>query len=128
MYRQSYRRALEVNKFTEVLPGYEQFELGRQLRRFARSVPANVVGKVRDTAADFKRHLVIVAGEAAECGCWIGLAVDEGMVSKSAAQPILNEFGKLGFMIHNLWKEGRKRWARRYPLPLSSQLPPEPQT
>jgi hypothetical protein len=46
--------------------------------------------------------LVIAAGEAAECGFWIGLAVDEGLVSKSAAQPILSEYGKLGFMIHNL--------------------------
>jgi len=110
VYRQAYRLALQVSKFTKELPREEQFELGRQLRRSARSVPANVVEgwTKRNSAADFKRHLVIAAGEAAECGFWIGLAIDEGFVSKSAAQPILSEYGKLGFMIHNLWKEWRK--------------------
>jgi len=110
VYRQAYRLALQVSKFTKGLPREEQFELGRQLRRSARSVPANVVEgwTKRNSAADFKRHLVIAAGEAAECGFWIGLAIDEGFVSKSAAQPILSEYGKLGFMIHNLWKEWRK--------------------
>jgi len=110
VYRQAYRLALQVSKFTKGLPREEQCELGRQLRRSARSVPANVVEgwTKRNSAADFKRHLVIAAGEAAECGFWIGLAIDEGFVSKSAAQPILSEYGKLGFMIHNLWKEWRK--------------------
>ena len=110
IYRQSYRLALQVTKFTRGLPREEQSELGRQLRRCARSVPANVVEgwTKRNSAAEFKRHLVIAAGEAAECGFWIGLAVDEGLVSKSAAQPILSEYGRLGFMIHNLWKEWRK--------------------
>ena len=110
VYRQSYRLALEVSKFTRRLPREEQFELGRQLRRCARSVPANVVEgwTKRNSAADFKRHLVIAAGEVAECGFWIGLAVDEGLVAKGAAQTILSEYGKLGFMIHNLWKEWRK--------------------
>jgi len=110
VYRQSYRLALEVSKFTRALPREEQFELGRQLRRCARSVPANVVEgwTKRSSTADFKRHLVIAAGESAECGFWIGLAVDDGLVPKSAAEPILSEYGKLGFMIHNLWKEWRK--------------------
>jgi four helix bundle protein len=110
VYQQSYRLALQVSKFTRGLPREEQFELGRQLRRCSRSVPANVVEgwTKRNSCAEFKRHLVIAAGEAAECGFWIGLAVDEGLVSKSAAQPILSEYCKLGFMIHNLWKEWRK--------------------
>jgi four helix bundle protein len=110
VYQQSYRLALQVSKFSRGLPREEQFELGRQLRRCSRSVPANVVEgwTKRNSSAEFKGHLVIAAGEAAECGFWIGLAVDEGLVSKSAAQPILSEYSKLGFMIHNLWKEWRK--------------------
>lgn len=110
VYRQSYQLALQVSQLTKNLPREERFELGRQLRRSARSVPANVVEgwTKRTSAADFKRHLVIAAGEAAECEFWIRLAVDEGLVSKNAAQPILTDYGKLGFMIHNLWKEWRK--------------------
>jgi hypothetical protein len=48
------------------------------------------------------------AGEAAECGFWIGLAVDERFTPLSAAQPILADYGKLGFMIRKLWKEWKK--------------------
>jgi four helix bundle protein len=110
IYRQSSRLALPVSKFTAGLPGEEQFELGRQLRRCARAVPANVVEgwTKRNSAAEFKRHLVIAAGEAAECGFCIGLAVDEGLLSQRAARAILGEYQKLGFKIHNLWKEWRK--------------------
>jgi hypothetical protein len=43
VYKQAYRLALAVSKFTKRLPREEQFELGRQLRRAARSVPANIV-------------------------------------------------------------------------------------
>jgi 23S rRNA-intervening sequence protein len=43
VYRQAYRLALQVSSFTKTLPREEQFELGCQLRRSARSVAANLV-------------------------------------------------------------------------------------
>jgi hypothetical protein len=43
IYKQAYRLALDVSKWTKQFPREEQFELGRQLRRSARSVPANIV-------------------------------------------------------------------------------------
>jgi four helix bundle protein len=95
VYRQAYRLALETSKLTRALPREEQYELGKQPRRCARSVPANVVEgwAKRNSAADFKRHLVIASGEVAE---W------------NSSEPILKEYAKLGFMIHKLWKEWRK--------------------
>ncbi len=41
VYKQAYRLALDISKFAKI-PREEQFELGRQLRRCARSVPANI--------------------------------------------------------------------------------------
>lgn len=110
VYKQAYRLALEVSKLTKGFPREEQFELGRQLRRSARSVPANIVEgwTKRNSAAEFNRHLLIAAGEAAECKFWIELAADEGISEKAAAKQSLNDFAKLGFMIHKLWKEWRK--------------------
>jgi len=52
--------------------------------------------------------LLIAAGETAESKLWIGLAADEGFATRSAAERLLKEYSKLGFMIHNLWKEWRK--------------------
>jgi four helix bundle protein len=110
VYKQAYQLALDVSQLTKTLPREEQFELGRQLRRCSRSVPANIVeGWTRRTfAAEFKRHLLIAAGETAESRFWIELAADEGFVRRNAAEQLLKEYSILGFMIHKLWKEWRK--------------------
>jgi four helix bundle protein len=57
---------------------------------------------------EFKRHLLIAAGETAESRFWIELAADQGLVPRFAADRLLKEYSKRGFMIHNLWKEWRK--------------------
>ena len=110
VYKQGYRLALAVSKFSKVFPREEQFELGRQLRRCARSVPANIVEgwTKRNSPAEFKRHLLIAAGEVAEAQFWIELSTDEGFANKRAAEDLIKDYSRLGFMIHNLWKEWRK--------------------
>ncbi len=110
VYKQAYHLALEVSKFTKIFPREEQFELGRQLRRCARSVPANITEgwTKRNSPAEFKRHLLIAAGETAESKFWIELAADEEFAKRSVPERLLKEYLKLGFMIHKLWEEWRK--------------------
>ena len=110
VYGQAYRLARRVSTFSKTMPREEQFELGRQLRRSSRSVGANVVEgwTKRVSTAEFKRHLVIAAGEAAETKYWLELAADEGLVVRATAEALVQEYSKLGFMIHQLWKEWRK--------------------
>jgi len=110
VYKQAYRLALDVSKFTKTLSREEQFELGRQLRRCARSVPANITEgwTKRNSPTEFKRHLLIAAGETAESRFWIELTVDEGLATRAAVERLLTEYSKLGFMIHKLWKEWRR--------------------
>jgi hypothetical protein len=43
VFKESYRLALDVSKSAKRLPVDEQFEIGRQRCRAARSVPANIV-------------------------------------------------------------------------------------
>jgi four helix bundle protein len=110
VYKQAYRLTLRVSTFSKTMPREEQFELGRQLRRSSRSVGANVVEgwTKRVSPAEFKRHLAIAAGEVAETKYWLELAADEGFVLRHTAESLVKEYSKLGFMIHNLWKEWRK--------------------
>jgi four helix bundle protein len=110
VYKQAYRLALDVSKVTREFPRQEQFEMGRQIRNCSRSVAANIVEgwAKRNSAAEFKRHLIIAIGECAETKFWIDLATDEGLVEAKRAGTIGSEYGKLGFMLHNLWKEWRK--------------------
>jgi four helix bundle protein len=110
VYKQAYRLTLKVSTFSKTMPREEQFELGRQVRRSSRSVGANIVEgwTKRVSPAEFKRHLVIAAGEVAETKYWLELAADEGFVARHTAESLVGEYSKLGFMIHNLWKEWRK--------------------
>ena len=110
VYQQSYQLALRVSEMTRGFPRQEQYELGRQVRRCSRSVAANIVeGWARRTSsAEFKRHLVIAAGEAAETKFWLDLAADEHIAQKKHCEQLKAEYAKLGMMIHNLWKEWRK--------------------
>ena len=110
VYQQAYRLALATSKLSKLLPRDEQFELGRQVRRSARSVAANIVEgwTKRNSAADFRRHLMIAAGENAETKFWLELAADEEILPRNKAESLVLEYSKLGFMIHKLWKEWRK--------------------
>jgi four helix bundle protein len=102
--------ALDVSRLTRGFPQYEQYELGKQLRSSSRSVAANIVAgwAKRNSAAEFKRHLIIAHGESAETRFWLDLATDEGIAAKDQAQLLKSEYSKLGMMIHNLWREWRK--------------------
>jgi four helix bundle protein len=110
VYKQAYRLAISISQLTKRFPREEQFELGRQLRRSGRSIPANIVEAwtKRNSPAEFKRHLLIAAGEVAETKFWIELATDEGIAARKLTEDLLREYSKLGFMIHKLWKEWRK--------------------
>jgi len=91
VYKQAYRLTLRVSVFSKTMPREEQFELGRQLRRSSRSVPANIVEgwTKRVSPAEFKRHLVIAADEVAETKYWLELAADEGLVVRSTAEALV---------------------------------------
>jgi four helix bundle protein len=52
--------------------------------------------------------MIIAIGKCAETKFWIDLASDEGFVKTSEAETIGSEYEKLGFMLHNLWKEWRQ--------------------
>ena len=110
VFQQAYRLALEVSRASKGFPKSEQFELGRQVRNSSRSVAANIVEgwAKRESAAEFRRHLQIAAGECEETRFWIELATDEGCLERALSTKLESEYAKLGMMIHNLWKEWRK--------------------
>ena len=75
-----YSLALDISKTTRSFPPFEQFEIGRQVRRAARSIPANIVEgwAKRSSAAEFKRFLLIAIGSCDECKLWLDMSRDEG--------------------------------------------------
>jgi four helix bundle protein len=112
VFKESYHLALEVSRAARNFTAPEQFELVRQLRRAARSVPANIVEgwAKRSSAAEFKRYLQVAIGSCDQCKLWLEMSRDEGYVSPARCDELSNRFNVVGAMLKSLWK----RW-QTYP-------------
>ena len=107
VFSESYGLALEISRATKRFPGLEQFELARQLRRAARSIPANIVEgwAKRASALEFKRYLQVAIGSCDECKLWLEMSRDEGFLSAEECSRLENRFNVLGAMLKSLWKQ-----------------------
>src|ERR1700682_4094918 len=106
VFRESYRLALSVSTTSRRLPGPEQFELARQLRPAARSVPANIVEgwAKRSSPAEFKRYLQVAIGSCEESQLWLEQSTARGFLSAQDYSKLENEFNVVGAMLKSLWK------------------------
>lgn len=113
VFRESYQLALDVSRATRLLPSHEQFELGRQLRRAARSIPVNIVEgwAKRASPQEFKRYLQIAIGSCEECKFWLEMGRDEGYFKVETCEEFGNRFNVVGAMLRSLWKNW-KSFAR----------------
>lgn len=113
VFKEAYTLALDVSKATKRFPPSEQFELARQLRRAARSIPANIVEgwAKRASSAEFKRYLQVAIGSCDECKLWLEMSRDEGHLSPADCDALGNRFNLLGAMLKSLWKHW-KSFAR----------------
>ena len=104
--KEAHRLALDVSETARKLPRHEQFELGRQLRNAARSVPANIVEgwAKKASAPEFKRYLMIAIGSCDESKFWLELNRDEGYAGSAEADALGNRFNLVGAMLKSLWK------------------------
>jgi four helix bundle protein len=109
VFQMSYRLVLDISKTTRSFPQFEQFEIGRQMRRAARSIPANIVEgwAKRSSAAEFKRFLLVAIGSCDECKLWLEMSRDEGYLPKEICEELQNRMNRVGAMLKNLWKQWR---------------------
>lgn len=109
VYRESYAAALAVSRLTKTFPRLEQVELARQLRKAARSIPANIVEgwAKRASTAEFKRYLQVAIGSCDEVRMWLDLSKDEGYVAEPDCLELKNRFNRIGAMLQGLWKQWR---------------------
>ena len=109
VYRESYATALAVSRHTKSFPSIEQAELARQLRRAARSIPANIVEgwAKRASAAEFKRYLQVAIGSCDEARMWLEMSKDEGYVSEAQCNELESRFNRIGAMLQSLWRQWR---------------------
>jgi four helix bundle protein len=97
VFRESYQLALDVSRTTRCLPRNEQYELGRQMRRAARSIPVNIVEgwAKRASPLEFKRSLQISIGSCEECKLWLEMGRDAGCLKQADCESLTNRFNVL---------------------------------
>jgi len=109
VFRESYAAALGVSRLAKRFPPVEQYELARQPRRAARSIPANIVegwGK-RASGPEFKRYLQIAIGSCDETRMWLELSKDEGYISEKDCKEAEDRYNRIGAMLGSLWRQWR---------------------
>jgi len=106
VFREAYQLALDVSRASRILPAYEQFEIGKQLRRAVRSIPANIVEgwAKRASATEFKRYLQISVGSCEECKFWLEMSRDEGYLRQEECGEFADRLNVVGAMLRSLWK------------------------
>jgi four helix bundle protein len=86
VFRTADRLALAMYTATRTLPRSEQFELGKQLRRAALSVPTNLVeGGQRDSTREYRRFVGIALGSAAETRYLLTVAYRLGILPEAGS-------------------------------------------
>jgi len=106
VFQESYAAALDISKLAKRFPPFEQLELGRQIRRAARSIPANIVEgwAKRQSVAEFKRYLQVAVGSCDEVKMWLEMSKDEGYISRDIFETRTSRYNRIGAMLGSLWK------------------------
>ncbi len=108
-YVDSYELALKVHKMTLRFPRFEGTELGSQLRRSTKSIPANIAegwGR-RVSAADFKRFLVCALGSCDETRVHLDFARDLGYITDEEHKEMSEGYSSVGKRLNRF----TNRWS-----------------
>lgn len=109
VYKEAYALAIIINKNVNKLPIFERNDLGSQLRRSSKSVPANIAEGWAKRRFDkqFKVHLDSAIGSSNEMEVHISFTKDLGFWEKNFCESLATRYLLLGGKITNLrnnWK------------------------
>jgi four helix bundle protein len=100
VWEKAHRLTLAAYKATAQFPKAEYYDLARQLRRAAASIPANIAeGCGRNGQADFVRFLHIAMGSASEVEYHLLLARDLKLLEAGSHQHLAEEVTQVKRML-----------------------------
>jgi len=109
VYCSSYDLSVEVHRMSGEFPDIERYELGKQMRRAAVSIPANIAegfGK-KESVAEFKRYLRMSLGSANEIQVYLDLCKDLGYISNASYDKLSEDYRVLCRRLSSLIKSWR---------------------
>jgi four helix bundle protein len=110
VYQLSYRLAMELFAVTKRFPSDEKFSLTDQIRRAARSIPANITEgwAKRKYENVFIRHLVDASGSCEELKTWLDFARDCQYLDLKSYEDLSGKYCEVGAMLNSLIKKWKK--------------------
>lgn len=109
VYKEAYDLALTINRDVIKLPIFEKNDLGHQMRKASKSIPANIAEgwARRRFPKEFQHHLDIAIGSSNEMEVHVCLARDLKYWDKDFCEKILQKYIYLGgklVKLRNNWK------------------------
>lgn len=110
VYCKAYDLAVGIFEVTKKFPKEEVYSLTDQIRRAARSIPANIAeGWAKRRYKDvFIRHLVDSLGSCEEVKVWLDFAKDCGYIDQPVYKESADGYGEVGAMLFSLIKNWQK--------------------
>lgn len=110
VFQLSYRLALDVFEETKRFPIEERYSLVDQIRRSARSVPANIAEAwyKRRYPKSFVSKLVDSAAEAGETEVWIEFSHDHGYLPVEKKADLLDKYSDVNKMLNSMINQPEK--------------------
>lgn len=105
VYKESFQLSLEIEELIKNFPSFEKFLLIDQMRRAARSIPAQIAEGYarRESIKDFQRYLRDCVGEANEMINHLMLAKYKNYIEKFGyGDDLVNRYTTLGKRLTNL--------------------------
>ena len=103
VWQKAHALTLDIYRTTELFPREERYELTRQIRRSASSVPTNIAeGSGRRSHVDFARFLDIALGSTSETTYHLILARDLGILDETDYDHLADRARELRMMLTSL--------------------------
>ena len=97
--------AERVHRASQKLPTTERFEMGRQLRRAACSIPANVAeGFSRRSRGAYRSHVAIALGSQAELQTHLELCQRLAFLDSNEIATLEELAAEVGRLLYGLWR------------------------
>ena len=105
VYKESFQLSIEIEELLKTYPSSEKYLLVDQMRRAARSIPAQIAEGYarRESLRDFQRYLRDCVGEANEMITHVALSKHKNYIRKPGyTNELIERYNQLGKKISNL--------------------------
>ena len=109
VYQKAYALSLKIHHASLRFPQFEQYELGRQMRKASKSICLNLAegyGKSKASKIEFKRYVQVSLGSAEEMQSCLDYCIDLSYIRKSEYTQFTEGYKEVSKMLqglHNSW-------------------------